>query len=81
LDFKQALEDIFVLSCVIYEVRDYAYSTANEMQIFNVGDTPFMQCMVTLLQDVAYKLLQVPGRLSLHPNAASDHAQWGSVIF
>jgi predicted phosphate transport protein (TIGR00153 family) len=73
-------EDIFALSRAIDDVLDYAYSTVNEMQIFDVQATPFMQRMASLLRDAAYELLQAVDRLSEHPNVAGDHAQRAKAL-
>ncbi|RPJ23880.1 MAG: DUF47 family protein [Chloroflexi bacterium] len=73
-------EDIFALSRAIDDVLDYAYSTVNEMQIFNVQATPFMQRMASLLRDAAYELLQAVERLNKHPNVAGDHAQRAKAL-
>jgi predicted phosphate transport protein (TIGR00153 family) len=73
-------EDIFALSRAIDDVLDYAYSTVNEMQIFDVQATPFMQRMASLLRDAAYELLQAVERLSNHPSVAGDHAQRAKAL-
>jgi predicted phosphate transport protein (TIGR00153 family) len=73
-------EDIFALSRAIDDVLDYAYSTVNEMQIFDVCATPFMQRMASLLRDAAYELQQAVERLSNHPSVAGDHAQRAKAL-
>src|SRR5512145_1417172 len=73
-------EDIFTLSRAIDDVLDYAYSTVNEMVIFNVVATPFMQRMAALLRDAAFELLQAVDRLAEHPNVAGDHAQRAKAL-
>jgi uncharacterized protein len=73
-------EDIFALSRAIDDVLDYAYSTVNEMQIFDVKATPFMQRIASLLRDAAYELLQAVDRLDQHPNVAGDHAQRAKAL-
>jgi uncharacterized protein len=73
-------EDIFALSRAIDDVLDYAYSTVNEMQIFDVTATPFMQRIASLLRDAAYELLQAVDRLDQHPNVAGDHAQRAKAL-
>ena len=50
-------EDIFCLSRAIDDVLDYAYSTVNEMVIFEVEATSFMQRISSLLRDAAYELI------------------------
>jgi uncharacterized protein len=73
-------EDIFALSRAIDDVLDYAYSTVNEMQIFDVQATPFMQRIASLLRDAAYELLQAVDRLEKNPNVAGDHAQRAKAL-
>jgi uncharacterized protein len=73
-------EDIFALSRAIDDVLDYAYSTVNEMVIFDVQATPFMQRMASLLRDAAYELLQAVDRLEQNPNVAGDHAQRAKAL-
>jgi len=73
-------EDIFTLSRTIDDVLDYAYSTVNEMEIFKVQATPFMQRMASLLRDAAYELLMAVDRLEQHPNVAGDHAQRAKAL-
>ena len=66
-------EDIFALSGAIDDVLDYAYSTADEMIIFDVEATPYMKRIASLLRDAANELLQAVDRLAEHPNVAGDH--------
>lgn len=73
-------EDIFTLSRTIDDVLDYAYSTVNEMVIFKVQATPFMQRIASLLRDAAYELLQAVDRLEEHPGVANDHAQRAKAL-
>ena len=73
-------EDIFSLSRAIDDVLDYAYSTVNEMVIFKVDATPFMQRMASLLRDAAYELLQAVDRLEKNPNVAGDHTQRAKAL-
>lgn len=73
-------EDIFALSRTIDDVLDYAYSTVNEMEIFKVQATPFMQRIASLLRDAAYELLMAVDRLEQHPNVAGDHAQRAKAL-
>ena len=73
-------EDIFSLSRAIDDVLDYAYSTVNEMELFDVKATPFMQRMASLLRDAAYELLQAVDRLDKNPNVAGDHAQRAKAL-
>src|SRR5512132_2844896 len=73
-------EDIFALSRAIDDVIDYAYSTVNEMEIFDVKATPYMLRMASLLRDAAYELLMAVDRLETHPNVAGDHAQRAKAL-
>jgi uncharacterized protein len=73
-------EDIFALSRAIDDVLDYAYSTVNEMQIFEVQATSYMQRIASLLRDGAYELLQAVDRLDEHPKVAGEHAQRAKAL-
>lgn len=73
-------EDIFALSGAIDDVLDYAFSTMNEMIIFNVEATPFMQRIAALLRDAAFELLQAVDRLGEHPNVAGDHVMRAKAL-
>jgi predicted phosphate transport protein (TIGR00153 family) len=73
-------EDIFALSGAIDDVLDYAYSTANEMDIFCIEATPYMKRIGSLLRDAAYELLQAVDRLEEHPNVAGDHVKRAKAL-
>ena len=73
-------EDIFALSRAIDDVLDYAYSTADEMEILQVEPTPYMQRMASLLRDAAYELLMAVERLDEHINVAGEHAQRAKAL-
>src|SRR5512145_2351897 len=73
-------EDIFALSRTIDDVIDYAYSTVNEMEMFKVQATPYMQRMASLLRDAAYELLMAVERLGDHPGVAGDHVQRAKAL-
>jgi len=73
-------EDIFALSRTIDDVLDYAFSMVNEMEIFKVEPTPFMQRIAALLRDAAYELLMAVDRLEQNPNVAGDHAQRAKAL-
>lgn len=73
-------EDIFALSGAIDDVIDYAYSTVNELIIFKLDATPFMQRTASLLRDAGYELLQAVDRLEERPNIASDHAKRAKAL-
>lgn len=73
-------EDIFSLSRSIDDVIDYAYSTVNEMELFQVQVTPYMKRIASLLRDAAYELLMAVDRLERNPNVAGDHAQRAKAL-
>ena len=73
-------EDIFSLSRGIDDVLDYAYSTADEMEILNVEPTPYMRRIASLLRDAAYELFMAVSRLQDHVNVAADHAQRAKAL-
>lgn len=73
-------EDIFALSGAIDDVLDYAYSTANEMDIFGIKATPYMIRIAALLRDAAFELLQAVDRLEEHPNVAGDHVKRAKAL-
>lgn len=73
-------EDIFALSGAIDDVLDYAYSTANEMNIFGIKATQQMKRIASLLRDAAYELLQAVDRLEEHPNVAGDHVKRAKAL-
>ena len=73
-------EDIFALSRAIDDVIDYAFSTVNEMELFDVQATPFMQRIASLLRDAAYELLQAVDRLDKNPHVAGEHAQRAKAL-
>ena len=68
-------EDIFALSRAIDDVLDYAYSTADEMEILKVEPTPYMRRIASLLRDAAYELFMAVNRLEGHVGVAGEHAQ------
>jgi len=73
-------EDIFTLSRAIDDVLDYAYSTADEMEILMVEPTTFMRRIASLLKDAAYELLMAVERLEEHINVAGEHAQRAKAL-
>lgn len=73
-------EDIFALSGAIDDVLDYAYSTANEMDIFGIQATPYMRRIAALLRDAAFEILQAVDRLEEHPNVAGDHVKRAKAL-
>lgn len=68
-------EDISALSRAIDDIMDYAWSTVQEMELFNVSATPHQQRIVSLLQEAAREIHLAMMRLKDHPEVASEHAQ------
>ncbi|NPA26487.1 MAG: DUF47 family protein [Chloroflexi bacterium] len=67
-------EDIFALSLAIDDMLDYAYTTVDEMEIFQVEPTPAMRRMVDLLRSAATEIWRGVQRLDGHPRVANEHA-------
>ncbi len=67
-------EDIFALSLTVDDVLDYAYTTVDEMEIFDVEPNDFILRMVDLLADAATEILRAIERLEHHPGVANEHA-------
>jgi hypothetical protein len=67
-------EDIFALSLNIDNILDYANTTLDELQLFEVKPNPFVQRIVSLLADAAQEIYRAVQNLQEHPNVASDHA-------
>jgi uncharacterized protein Yka (UPF0111/DUF47 family) len=61
-------------------VLDYAYSTADEMEILKVEPTPYMRRIASLLRDAAYELFMAVSRLEDHTAVAGDHAQRAKAL-
>ncbi len=73
-------EDISALSRAIDDIMDYAWSTVQEMELFNVSATPYQQRIVSLLQDAAREIHLAMMRLKDHPAVASEHAQRAKAL-
>lgn len=67
-------EDIFALSLAVDDVLDYAYTTVDEMEIFDAQPNDYMRRMVDLLADAAMEIYRGIQRLEDHPNVANEHA-------
>ncbi len=67
-------EDIFALSLTIDDMLDYAYTTVDEMEIFNVPPNEYIVHMVSLLHDAAAEVYRGVQRLGSHPSVANEHA-------
>ena len=73
-------EDIFALSRAIDDVMDYAYTTVEEMRIFEVEPNDFLRRMVSLLQDAAAEIHLAMMRLKENPGVASEHASRAKAL-
>jgi uncharacterized protein len=67
-------EDIFALSLAIDDILDYANTTLDELEIFQVKPNPYLERMVSLLADAAMEIHRAVIQLVEHPNVANDHA-------
>jgi uncharacterized protein len=67
-------EDLFALSRTIDDVLDYAYSTVDEVQLFQMQPTDLMQKMVTILREASEELHLGVLHLRERPQVALQHA-------
>ena len=67
-------EDIFALSLNIDDVLDYANTTLDELELFEVKPNTYIQRIVSLLADAAMEIHRAVLRLTDHPSVANDHA-------
>jgi uncharacterized protein len=67
-------EDIFALSLAIDDILDYANTTLDELEIFEVSPNPYLERMVSLLADAAMEIHRAVLSLVNHPRVANDHA-------
>lgn len=67
-------EDLFALSRTIDDVLDYAYSTVDEVQLFDLQPTELMIKMVTILREAAEELHLGVLQLRERPQLALQHA-------
>lgn len=67
-------EDIFALSLNIDDILDYANTTLDEFELFEVKPNAYMQRIVSLLADAAMEIYRAVTRLQDHPSVANDHA-------
>jgi len=56
------------------DVLDYANTTLEELSMFEIESTPYMERMVSLLTDAAHEIHLAVQRLDEHPSVANDHA-------
>ncbi len=73
-------EDIFALSRAVDDVIDYANTTVEEMTTLGVQPTPYLQRMVSLLEDAAAELHMATLRLKDHPGVANEHAMRAKAL-
>jgi predicted phosphate transport protein (TIGR00153 family) len=73
-------EDIFALSRAIDDVMDYAYTTVEEMQLFDVEPNDFLRRIVSLLHDAANEIHMAMLRLKENPGVASEHASRAKAL-
>jgi uncharacterized protein len=67
-------EDIFALSRTIDDVIDYANTTVDEMEIYEVKGNDHIKEMVNVLRKAARELDEAVKILKDYPKIASDHA-------
>jgi predicted phosphate transport protein (TIGR00153 family) len=73
-------EDIFSLSRAIDDVMDYAYTTVEEMRLFEVEPNDFLRRIVSLLHDAANEIHLAMLRLKENPGVASEHASRAKAL-
>lgn len=67
-------EDLFALSRTIDDVLDYAYTTVDEVQLFEMQPTDLMVKMVVILREAAEELHLGVQHLRERPQVALQHA-------
>lgn len=67
-------EDLFALSRTIDDVLDYAYTTVDEVQLFELQPTDLMRKMVSILREAAEELHLGVLQLRERPQLALQHA-------
>jgi hypothetical protein len=67
-------EDIFALSLNIDDILDYADTTLDEFELFEIKPNTYIQRIVSLLADAAMEIHRAVSRLQDHPSVANDHA-------
>lgn len=68
-------EDIYALSRAIDDLLDYAYTTAEEMELLGVEPNQHLVAMVDLLLNAAREIHQAMQRIEEHPGVAHEHAR------
>lgn len=67
-------EDIFALSLNIDDILDYANTTIDELDLFDIEPNTYIKRIVSLLADAAMEIHRGVLRLEDHPSVANDHA-------
>jgi hypothetical protein len=67
-------EDIYALSRAIDDIVDYANSTVDEMEIYEVSSDRHLQEMVEILRKAACEINDAVKILETYPNIAMEHA-------
>jgi predicted phosphate transport protein (TIGR00153 family) len=67
-------EDIFALSRAVDDIVDYANSTVDEMEIYDVASDDHLQEMVDILRKAAREINDAVTILETYPNIAMEHA-------
>jgi predicted phosphate transport protein (TIGR00153 family) len=67
-------EDIYALSRAIDDIVDYANSTVEEMEIYEVSAEEHLREMVDILQKATREISDAVKALETYPNVATDHA-------
>jgi predicted phosphate transport protein (TIGR00153 family) len=67
-------EDIYALSRAIDDIVDYANSTVDEMEIYEVASDEHLRVMVDILRKAAHEISDAVTILAAYPNIAMEHA-------
>jgi predicted phosphate transport protein (TIGR00153 family) len=67
-------EDIFALSLTVDDILDYAHTTVEEMNLLDIKPNPYIERMVSLMNDAAREIYMGVLRLEDHPSVSNDHA-------
>ena len=67
-------EDIYALSRAIDDIVDYANSTVDEMEIYEVSSDEYLREMVEILEKAAREITDAVKILETYPNVAMEHA-------
>lgn len=67
-------EDIYGLSRAIDDIVDYANSTVDEMEIYEVASEEHLREMVDILKKATHEISGAIQNLKTHPNIAMEHS-------